>query len=200
MNRVLLTVLVVGLLAAQASAGMYRLDKPTAQQFTQMNTPDVTRNQLFLVIDKPGTLGSHIDWQYNSSWNKYGPPMELEVGFLGQLADTDVMMIGKAGNLDGYDSIGVNVANDDDDWWAVRLYLEGATYTPPALTNLDPGETAFLTLSGWTGDVTEFGFEINYMGTRGSDNFHISVVPVPAAVLLGMLGLGAAGIRLRKFA
>jgi hypothetical protein len=132
--------------------------------------------------------------------------MQLEVGFLGQLADTEVMMIGKDGPLPtppgggSYDSLGVAVANDDDDWWSVRLYLEGATYTPPALTNLDPGASSFITLSGWTGDVTGFGFEINYEGSRGSDNFHISVVPLPAAVILGMLGLGAAGIRLRRFA
>jgi len=33
-----------------------------------------------------------------------------------------------------------------------------------------------------------------------SDDFHVSLVPVPAAVILGMLGLGAAGWKLRKFA
>ena len=200
MKRILLTVLVVGLLASQASAGMYILDKPTAQQFTQQNTPDVTRNQLYLVIDTPGTLGSNIDWQYDSSWNKYGPAMELQVGFLGQLADTEVMMIGKAGNLDGYDSFGVSIANDDDDYWSVRLYLTGATYTQPALTNLSPGDVAFITLAGWTGNVTGYGFELNYEGTRGSDNFHISVVPIPAALILGLLGMGAAGLKLRRFA
>jgi hypothetical protein len=32
------------------------------------------------------------------------------------------------------------------------------------------------------------------------DNFTYSVVPVPAAVLLGMLGLSVAGVKLRKFA
>jgi len=206
MKRIVLTVVLVGLLAGQASAGMYTLDRGTAKLFTQQNTPDVTRNQLYLVIDYPGTLGSTIDWQYNSSWNKYGPDMQLAVGFLGQLADTDVMKIGKDGPLPtppgggSYDSFGMFVANDDDDWWSVRLYLEGATYTQPALTNLDPGDVAFITLDGWTGDVTEFGFEINYEGTRGSDNFHISVVPIPAALILGLLGMGAAGLKLRRFA
>jgi hypothetical protein len=32
------------------------------------------------------------------------------------------------------------------------------------------------------------------------DNFQVSVVPVPTAVLLGMLGLGIAGVKLRKYA
>ena len=34
----------------------------------------------------------------------------------------------------------------------------------------------------------------------GTGNFNDTVVPVPGAVLLGMLGLGATGIKLRKFA
>ena len=32
------------------------------------------------------------------------------------------------------------------------------------------------------------------------DNVDVSVVPVPGAVLLGILGLGVAGLKLRKFA
>lgn len=34
----------------------------------------------------------------------------------------------------------------------------------------------------------------------GIDNVQIGVVPLPAAVLLGLLGLGAAGLKLRKYA
>jgi len=201
MKRVLLTVLLVGLLAGQASAGMYTLTDSVAKDFRQKSTAiDPSRHQLYLVIDTPGTPGSYIDWQYSAGWDKYGPPMKLDVVFLGQLADTEVMQIGKAGDLAGYDSFGMYVANDDDDWWSVRPYLKGATYTPPSLTNLDPGALAFISLSGWTGTVTEFGFELNYEGQRVSDNFHVSVVPIPAALILGLLGMGAAGLKLRRFA
>ena len=37
-------------------------------------------------------------------------------------------------------------------------------------------------------------------GGTGTDSLLVTVVPVPDAVLLGILGLGAAGIKLRKFA
>ena len=48
-------------------------------------------------------------------------------------------------------------------------------------------------------------FDIAYIEFKGTssvaiDNFKANVVPVPGAMLLGMLGLGAAGLKLRKFA
>ena len=58
----------------------------------------------------------------------------------------------------------------------------------------------FISTPTFTGPVTEFGFKLEYQGIHGSDNFRISVVPVPAAVILGILGLGIAGIKLRKYA
>ena len=58
--------------------------------------------------------------------------------------------------------------------------------------------------------ITDIGIRIqgNMIGlTPGNsdypsnpDAFHFSVVPVPAAVLLGILGLSVAGIKLRKHA
>jgi hypothetical protein len=43
---------------------------------------------------------------------------------------------------------------------------------------------------GGYGGVSPFAFELD----------NLAVVPVPAAVLLGMLGLSVAGVKLRKFA
>jgi len=61
-----------------------------------------------------------------------------------------------------------------------------------------------------TGIMTVFDMELgNYGslqefladdGATGMGDVAVSVVPVPGAVLLGMLGLGAVGIKLRKFA
>ena len=55
--------------------------------------------------------------------------------------------------------------------------------------------------------VTNIGFNVgSNMGVTGAnwpsnpDIFHVSIVPVPAAFILGLLGLGAAGIKMRKYA
>ncbi|OHB66867.1 MAG: hypothetical protein A2Y76_00385 [Planctomycetes bacterium RBG_13_60_9] len=45
-----------------------------------------------------------------------------------------------------------------------------------------------------------FGLNNGYEWTNNVGALSVTVVPVPAAVLLGMLGLGAAGLRLRRFA
>jgi hypothetical protein len=47
--------------------------------------------------------------------------------------------------------------------------------------------------------VTELYFHNGQSGWVGIDNLVVTTVPIPAAVLIGMLGLTAAGLRLRKF-
>jgi hypothetical protein len=208
MKRVLLSVLVVALLASQASAAMYVLDYATAKQFTQLNTPGVL-DKLQLVMAKPGTPGSTVffsNGDYTPGTEDYGESMQLDIGFLGLCQKNSVITIGLNNpGLTGFDGYGAAVANDDDDPWTFRLFATdsgGTDYTAwttvngygtagPYLTYLSIPSVDFSTL-------TSLGFEIR--GDRSMDVFHVSVVPVPAAVLLGMLGLGAAGIRLRKFA
>jgi hypothetical protein len=206
MKRVLLTVLVVGLLATQASASMYLLTADEARDFTQQNTPN-TANQLYLSIDSPGTAGITPNYTIDPTvWFEYGQSMKYAVGFVGNLSAAQIIKIGLDADLPGNDgttmnTFGINVANDDNnDPWGVRLYLEGVAYTVPSFATVAPGSATFLTLNFTPGTVTSFGFELDYPAAHGSDNFHISVVPVPAAFILGMLGLSAAGIRLRRFA
>ncbi len=55
------------------------------------------------------------------------------------------------------------------------------------------------TTETWTADKLRIGIHVQAIGTTGeSDSFIIT--PVPGAVLLGMLGLGIAGLKLRKYA
>lgn len=214
MKRVLLLTLAVGLFAGQASADMYTLDAPTARLFRQMNTPDSFSNQLYLVIDHPGTPGSAIQWRISPAFDRYTENvdgMQLQEGFVGQLVTGQVISIGVlTSNPDlqipdvAYDSFEATLANDDDDMWRTRLYVvaDGTSYTGDWVELAPwhtPGGTALLHLDGWQGDVTEFGFQVQ-IAERSSDNFHISAVPVPGAVLLGALGLMAAGVKLRRFA
>ncbi len=57
-----------------------------------------------------------------------------------------------------------------------------------------------LPFTGLGGKVSFNIYDIAPDNNSGSLTVNIYAVPVPAAVLLGMLGLGAAGLKLRKFA
>lgn len=202
MKRVLLTVLVVGLLAGQASAALYELDKVAALQFTNG------------VVTGPDTGTLTLVTQDELA---YGGPMSGAVGYVGFLDESvldpdglaliTISALSDAGISGSYDGYTAYFQNDDDDAIQVRLYVvdSGGTYVSPyAVLN----SSAWLTLVqplDFDGDVTDIGFQLLYdkfLPNAGSDPdfFHVSAVPVPGAVLLGMLGLVAAGVRLRRLA
>jgi len=133
--------------------------------------------------------------------------------------------LGNLGITGTYNGFELSVANDDLDLWIYRAYVtktddgvpDGlANGLPTTLTMyssftsaLSNGQTANLIVStpvlDYSTDVTGIGFEIRWAtaNNSNSDFFNTSVVtpvPVPAAFLLGLLGIGAAGIKLRKFA
>jgi len=216
MKRFLLFTLVIGLFAVQANAGMWELDAPTARLFTQLSTIS-TSQELQLVIDNPGTLGSTTYYEVAGEFGAdgvigtndgvYGETMQLAVGFAGSIDDSlgnQVMWIGKAlaGEFAAGDTLRIIIANDNDD-----TYRYAAWYSTDNLASIEQGTSLDLiadtmgsvsvtTASG----VDHFGFTIDLLGPSTSDDFHTSVVPVPGAVLLGILGLGVAGWKLRKFA
>ena len=150
------------------------------------------------------------------------------VGFKGSLNDLDTdgddwasVDIGAADNtnsvltalqsLTSFDEYGLYVANDNAETWQYKLYAEfddgsGGTdrFDSPSWTPIDaPGHT-FLTLDFGAdkafNTLKDIGFTIKTGPDSTGDTFHTSVVPVPAAVLLGMLGMGVAGLKLRKHA
>jgi hypothetical protein len=219
MKRFILLCIVVGLVAGQASAAVFELNKTTAKYLQQVSLLSATdTGNLGLVIDKsPGTI-YYTDGTAGSS---FGPPMSGAVGYVGTLGDGPdtgsfaTMLIGS--NYLGstltvsgtYDKYRAYVANDNDDPWRVAVYLDdGSGPQFGTWQTLAAGTGAWSTLNlGSAIDfstLTDIGIAIRGDFGAGSpsnpDFFHVSVVPVPAAVLLGILGLGVAGIKLRKHA
>ena len=209
MKRVLIFCVVVGLFAGQASAGLYILDIPTALQFTSYSVIAPDTGALTLVTQNDAAYGGTY-------------PMSGEVGFVGWLdedsgpggdVDTIARMTIGAGDDAGlsgtYTNYRAYLENDNDDIWDVRLFIVdsgGTSYSPWA--SLTGSSHAVLTVVGafdFDGDVTDIGFEVladfSIFGAPSDpDFFHISLVPVPAAVILGILGLGVVGLKLRKYA
>lgn len=210
MKRFLVFALVIGVLAGQASAMMYELDIPTARQFTQLPNPiapGTSPNILNYVIDNPGTSGSttyYNDLLFGAT-PSYGYTMQYDVGFVGQLVMGSVLDIGLANpgiSAADFDSFGAYIANDNQDVYRYHLFVSYdnlSSKTTSSEVVLSPGENAFLTIPTVDfGSVTHIGFDIEIVEGNPVDNFHTSLVPVPAAMLLGVLGLGTAGLRLRK--
>mgnify|MGYP001608476392 FL=1 len=205
--------MVLGLFAGPASAAMYTLTEAYALTLDDVAYSD-TGGLNFMPSSSPTTD--------NTIYNG-GGPMQEEVGFFGSLDDIGGdgyawVKLGDPGadldlDLSAYTDYLLYVANDDQDKWDVRLHLTaGGTEYTSAWTELAPVSDYSLTLdltglSGLT-DVDDIGFYIRGHligpGTAGypsdPDAYHISVVPVPAAVILGVLGLGVAGWKLRKYA
>jgi hypothetical protein len=149
----------------------------------------------------------------------YGEGMYYQVGFGGFLRDDSFgtpfpsVDIGAKANTNGvldalqslgsFNSYGLYIANDDDDTWEYRLYAdtENSNYRSGTWTALTQDKHRFLTLTfpgaglNFSG-LTDIGFEIR--ATQDTDSFHTSVIPVPAAAVLAILGLSVAGIKLRK--
>ncbi len=205
MKRFILISVALGLFAGTASAALYQLDAPTALSFSYISNTDSgafpATGDLDLVAANPSI--------------PYGF-MTLDVGYAGGLGDgsdagnTAAIRIGVTQNTVGdFTEFQTVAANDDDDPWAVQLFAIGSTSGEKnsGFVTLAPGATTSLLVTGLSGTITQFGLDIRgtFTGLEGAspsnpDFYHISVVPVPAAVVLGMLGLGVAGWRLRRFA
>ena len=125
-------------------------------------------------------------------------------------------------SLVGFDGYELWIANDNDDIWWVNIFMntgytdalfnEDDNFYENGWTPLNPGQVKVLQIDFVAAGVenldhvTNIGFAVagNMTNLDGNpsdpDVFHVSVVPVPGAILLGMLGLGAVGLKLRKFA
>jgi hypothetical protein len=193
----------------------YQMDPTTAYGMTQLAVSDsTTQNYLSYVGYNTGASPDLL----------YGDTMTYMVGFSGHLQETTgddsaIITIG-LGTLDGsgtlslsgtHDNFLLPISNDNNQIWRFQAYVWVNGDSSPLVsgweqlvseeqTNLIVSTTGldYSTVSG-IGFMIEWKPSIN--GNSTSDDFHASVVvPTPAAVILGILGLGAVGIKLRKYA
>jgi len=218
MKKMILFAVVCAFIAAPAYAGMWELDKDTALGLTtsSVTTGFATANTL-TVYDGPLTK------VYGTGPAIYGN-MAGEVGFFGGLAGdtlpgTAVMEISFTGALalsgSGFDGITAFVANDNQSLWSYQLFYVDSVYgeRTSGWVELPPlGGNTYITAPASSlgsldlSNVTNIGLRVKGQNMGGtddkypsySDDFHVSLVPVPAAMLLGVLGLGTAGLRLRR--
>lgn len=216
MKRILLITALVGLFAGQASAALYTPDVAYFLTLDDVAATDAHNAGLNSPTTNPALYGGYLGM------------MQGAVGFYGNLedgADGDNFASVKWGDpganlaldLSSYTGYELFIANDNQSQWDVALHLTagGVEYnTTAAYTTVLPSGSTVLLLdfaaasipgTDWD-DVSDIGFYVRGQMSGASgyptnpDGYHVSVVPVPAAVLLGLLGLSAAGLKLRRFA
>jgi hypothetical protein len=194
---------------------MYEMNATTAASMRLLNVSFDDRATLMYVGYKPGGPGNWVFGDY-SEYGAGAGNMTYAVGFSGNMNDNDqsglvqlTMGLSNPGLSGTYDGFLLPIANDDDDVWNYRAYVTtagGPTYSAWTVGVL-PGSNQTLFVSTFGLDyegVTGIGFEMEFArsvnaGAAG-DDYAVSVVPVPGAVLLGMFGLSIVGVKMRRFA
>jgi hypothetical protein len=225
MKRILLFTLVICLFAGQASAALYyQMDATTAAAMRLLSTSTGDTATLDYVGYNPGGSG---DWVFGAT-TEYGAGegnMFYAVGFTGDLNDDDRNAYSDVGADSAIATLGITspslpavnydgfllpVSNDNDDTWLYQAYVTTATntYISGWSTGLAPDTQTTLLVNtpnmDYSTAVTGIGFQIRWdrslNNERTGDDYNTSVVPVPGAILLGILGLSVASIKLRKYA
>jgi len=220
MKRFLLFTLVIGLFAVQADAGMWKLDRDTALTLDQYKVdPKGSSDIIGTLTIYDGydplygtTMSGQVGFEGGKEYDDDGDWVITAIVF-GDVSLTDTAT---------YDGITSYFQNDNDNYYKVQLFFNiggsldsdgyisgGTTYSSSIEQLVGAGGSTYLTVD-YSGldidDIDYIGFKVIAEITGGTDypsqgdSFHISLVPVPGAILLGMLGLGVAGIKLRKFA
>ena len=224
MKRTLfLALVVVAVFSAQASADFYYYfteTKAAEMTFLATSPGDALTNTY--IGTYPGGSGEKLFGTEVS----YGDTMTQLVGFSGNLKDnsgdfeaiqtiglgslnesgTSLDLVPDETYVDGFQLL---IANDNNQGWSYRTYVwvigNSTRYETDWTTLIADTQTNLILSTGYIDfhEVCGIGFEVKWTYEPGGsigDDFHTSVVPVPAAVILGMLGLGVAGIKLRKYA
>jgi len=206
-KRILLLVAVACLFAAQASADPYELDLNTALTFRQINTSSTAHLQGVFDLTVSPVTQVYTPTLFPAT--AYEEPFLGDVGFVGWLSgDGASMRLGvENSDIGNYTGFRTYVGNDNQSIWHVRAFANSDVSGD--WVALRPGQGAWLDVT-FSDEValTTFGFDVmlatdptdTYPSDYPSvqDTFHVSAVPVPGAVLLGLLGMGAAGLKLRR--
>jgi hypothetical protein len=218
-TKLLLAVaLAVCVVAAPASADLFTFTlgtlKTSYDTGTQIFTADEiegTTNAIMSRLTAPLTSayfdsswGGPEDFTLTMNISGISPGGDAASG-AGSFAFTDIDGDIISGSLSG------NWFTDVQDVLKFEGLLSGVNYTPSSggetTFNGDLGTLASMVFGGptpWLGSIVELthsglSFNTGWTDINGS-GLTATVVPVPAAVIMGILGLGVAGWRLRRFA
>ena len=217
-KTILLTVLVSALVCAQATAnitipwetnqyGTYAVwtltDEPT--NFTNI-APDWYRNP----TDVP-SAGLFAEGDTPDNWHTGPRVVTPGTVYASPIMRVDLQVPNTIGPPDWDKIVQVELR------YHTEVTKPGAGYmtslvTPWGASAIGPEDVQEVTTGYWTDLTLQFSFPQAYRGESISiwvhdsgvtlDNIEVATmcVPVPGAVLLGFLGLGAAGLKLRRFA
>ncbi len=145
-----------------------------------------------------GSHGGNV-WVTGKAYNNFCVPVPAGASVLTATGDEDfTIAMSFVGPIT---AVGFDTYLNRDG--AVTIQVENADgWTTTSLSH-DPETIGFFGVSSdspistirWSSPVTPGGSQ---QVNTGIDSVQIGVVPVPAAVLLGLLGLGVAGVKLRK--
>ena len=208
LSLVLVFVVILSTEARAETFGFYNI--------TGNDTADADAGETQLTVDVTDPGGDQVSFKFHNegSYNMYISDIyfydgKLEYAPLSMNWSTGVDFVtppddgpfGTGDGLPGYKS-----------WTPLSLFLE-ATQVPGGANGVDPGEWVEVVfdikdpvnddfaeiLGDMASSTMVVGIHVQGMGsgddTAGSEGF---ITPVPGAVILGILGLGVAGLKLRK--
>jgi len=207
------TVLVVLLLSTDANAAMYGFynisgnkvaDAAIGETQLSVNVTDGGSGNVLFTFSNSGPEASSICDVYFDDGSLLGIAglIDADDGTGGD-AGVDFTQLASPGNLPA--------ANNASPPFVTTAGFSADSDSPVQPNGVNPGETLGIlfdlkgsqTLADVINELNNaslrIGIHVQGFDSGGSESF-VNIVPVPGALLLGMLGMGVAGIKLRKYA